>query len=66
MQRITDGFHQQWEMEGRGEEVVFQILIFQTFFQIFLVQILLMIFLKVLKEREEEGEEDLQIIGVQI
>jgi len=47
------------------EEVVFQILISQTFFQIFLVQTHLMIFSKVLEDQEEGGG-DLQIIGVQI
>ena len=46
------------------EEVVSQILISQTFFQIFLAQTHLMIFSKVLED-QEEGEEDLQIIGVQ-
>jgi len=53
-------------LKERVEEVVFQILIFQVLFQIFLVRIFLMIFLKVLEEREEEDEEDLQIIGAQI
>jgi len=43
------------------EEVGFQILIFQAFFQIFLVRILLMIFSKVLED-QEEGEEDLPIL----
>ena len=52
-------------LKERAEEVDFQILIFQTFFQIFLVRTLLMIFLKVLVEQEEE-EEDIQIIEVQI
>ena len=49
----------------RVDEVVFQILIFQTFFQIFLAQILLMIFLKALAEQEEGGG-DLPTLGVQI
>jgi len=41
-------------------------LIFQAFFRIFLAQILLMIFLKVLEEQEEEDVEDLQIIEARI
>jgi len=53
-------------LKERAEEKVFQILIFQAFFQIFLVRILLMISLKVLEERREEDGEDLQIIGAQI
>ena len=51
-------------LKERVEEVVFQILIFQTFFQIFLAQILLMIFSKVLEDQEEE--EDLPTLEVQI
>ena len=45
------------------EEVAFQILIFQTFFQIFLVQIqiLLIIFSKVLEDREEEDHLTLEV-----
>ena len=44
-------------LKERVEEVVFQILIFQVFFQIFLVQTqtLLMIFLKVLEEQGRRG-----------
>ena len=53
-------------LKAQEEEVVFQILIFQALFQIFLVQIFLMIFLKVLEERGEEAGEDLQVLGVQI
>ena len=60
---ITINLVTQLLKEG-AEEVVLQILIFQTFFQIFLVQILSMIFLKVLEEQEEE--EDLRTLEVQI
>ena len=42
----------------RVEEVVFQILIFQMHFQIFLVQISLMIYFKVLEILEAEDKED--------
>ena len=52
-------------LKGQAQEEVFQVLIFQVFFQIFLDQILLMIFLKDLEDEEEEEEEH-QIIGVQI
>ena len=52
-------------LKDRVEEEAFQILIFQVFFQIFLVQTLSMIFLKVLEEEEEE-EEDRQTLEAQI
>ena len=52
--------------EGVGGRGGFSNFDFSIFFQIFLVQILLMIFLKVLEELGEEGVEDLQIIGEQI
>jgi len=52
--------------EGAGSRVVLEILIFQTFFQIFLVQILLMSFLKALVVQEAEDKEDLLISGAKI
>ena len=52
-------------LKERVEEVVFQILIFQVHFLIFLDQIFLMIFLKALVEQEGE-EEDLLILEEQI
>ena len=62
-EQVTINLVTQLLKEG-AEEVGLQILIFQTFFQIFLVQILSMIFLKVLEEQEEE--EDLRTLEVQI
>jgi len=49
--------------EGAGGRGGFQILIFQTFFQIFLVQTqtLLIIFLKVLEDQEEEDRLTLEV-----
>ena len=50
-------------LTGLVEEVAFQILIFQAFFQIFLVQTqtLLIIFLKILEDQEEEDRLTLEV-----
>ena len=60
---INSGMQLSREVEP---EEVFQILIFQVLFPIFLVQIFLMIFLKALEEAEAEVEEDHQVLEAQI
>ena len=53
-------------LKEQVEEEGLQILILQVLFQIFLARTSLMTFLMVLEEQKEEGEEDLQILEVQI